>query len=45
MLAHKVAKDIMYEGEEVDNFKSYQAVKDVIRNPKKLNSLDLKQYK
>ena len=40
MLAHKVAKDIIYEGAdasgEVDNFKSYQAVKEVIRQPKKL---------
>ena len=45
MLAHKVAKDIMFEGQEVDNFQSYQAVRDVIKNPGKLKQLDLQLYK
>lgn len=45
MLAHKVAKDIIYEGKDVDQFHSYQAVKEVIKNPQKLRELDLKLYK
>ena len=45
MLAHKVANDIINDGQEVDQFNSYQAVKQVIQNPKKLNELDIQSYK
>jgi hypothetical protein len=44
MFAHKVAKDVIYEGRDVDQFHSYLAVKEVIMNPRKLKELDLRQY-
>ena len=35
-MAHKIARDVVFDGKEVDLYHIYQAVKSVILNPKKI---------
>ncbi|CDW91618.1 transcription elongation factor spt6 [Stylonychia lemnae] len=42
--AHKIAKDLVFKGQEVDMIHSQRAIISVINNPKRLKELDIKQY-
>lgn len=45
VLALKVASDVINDSQQVEKYQQYQAVKEVIKNPKKLKEIDISQYR